>query len=231
MNSSATETFGRSVEDCVKAIYQIRAEGQSVSTADLAVHLNISAPAVSKMLRRLVSLRLITHTPYQTARLTQTGERMAVEIIRHHRLLERYLQEALGYSWENVHEEAERLEHHISEEFEERIDAMLGHPVTCPHGDPIPDKDLVMPGATGIQLSKISAPVPLKIERVRDENPELLRYLKEIGMLPGTQIELIEQEPFGGAYIVRKGDITARVPPGAAAQIFVSIREETLVTS
>ena len=126
-----------SVEDYIKIIYTARHDGPAVSTQELAERMGVSGPAVSKMLKRLTQLRLAVHTPYHGVDLTPAGEKMALEIIRHHRLLERYLTEALGYSWEDVHAEAERLEHHISEEFEERIDALLGHPTTCPHGRPV----------------------------------------------------------------------------------------------
>src|SRR5690349_12345909 len=114
-----------SVEDYIKAIYKAHSENGNVATLDLADRLGVSAPAVSKMMRRLSELRLISHTPYQGVKLTRVGEKMALEIIRHHRLLELYLVQAMGYSWDSVHEEAERLEHHISEEFEERIDQLL----------------------------------------------------------------------------------------------------------
>src|SRR5687767_349768 len=129
-----------SVEDYVKAIYKAHAQNGNVGTRELAERLNVSAPAVSKMLRRLGELGLVTHEPYQGVKLTRGGEKLALEIIRHHRLLELYLVQAMGYSWDTVHEEAERLEHHISEEFEERIDRLLGHPSACPHGDPIPTR-------------------------------------------------------------------------------------------
>lgn len=211
-----------SVEDYIKIIYTARHADPAVSTQELAERMGVSGPAVSKMLKRLTQLRLAVHTPYHGVELTPAGEKMALEIIRHHRLLERYLTEALGYSWEDVHAEAERLEHHISEEFEERIDALLGHPTTCPHGDPIPTRDGVVIGIDDYALSQQSAPAPLTIRRVRDTDASLLRHLKELGLLPGTAIEFVEQEPFGGAYLVRVGGRNVRVAPQAAQQIFVS---------
>src|SRR5207248_6082474 len=140
----------------IKAIYKAYSETGSVTTQDLAARVQVSAPAVSKMLKRLVELRLIEHSPYQGVRLTGAGEKMALEIIRHHRLLERYLVEALGYEWDEVHAEAERLEHHISEAFEERIDTLLGHPDCCPHGDPIPARDGTMPETAKHSLAEQS---------------------------------------------------------------------------
>ena len=211
-----------SVEDYIKAIYKAQNAGPHVTTQELAERMRVSAPAVSKMLKRLTQLRLAVHTPYHGVGLTEAGEKMALEIIRHHRLLERYLTEALGYGWEDVHAEAERLEHHISEEFEERIDALLGHPTTCPHGDPIPTRDGVITATDDYALSQQNTPAPLTIRRVRDTDANLLRHLKELGLLPGTAIEFVEQEPFGGAYVVRIGDRSVRVAPQAAQQIFVS---------
>jgi len=211
-----------SVEDYIKAIYTAQNAATHVTTQELAERMRVSAPAVSKMLKRLTQLRLALHTPYHGVKLSETGEKMALEIIRHHRLLERYLTEALGYSWEDVHAEAERLEHHISEEFEERIDALLGHPTTCPHGDPIPTRDGVIVATDDYALSQQNAPAPLTIRRVRDTDANLLRHLKELGLLPGTAIEFVEQEPFGGAYLVRVGGKSVRVAPQAAQQIFVS---------
>jgi DtxR family Mn-dependent transcriptional regulator len=215
-----------SVEDYIKAIYKAHTENGTVSTQDLAARVQVSAPAVSKMLKRLVELRLIDHSPYQGVLLTQAGEKMALEIIRHHRLIERYLVEALGFEWDEVHAEAERLEHHISEEFEDKIDALLGHPNSCPHGDPIPTRDGAMPAIARRSLAEQSSPEKLTIRRVRDEDAELLRHLKKLGLLPGTAIEFVTQEPFGGAYVVRVGDEIVRVAPRAAEQIFVGARSE-----
>lgn len=215
-----------SVEDYIKAIYNAQAELEEVTTNDLKARLHVSAPAVSKMLKRLAELRLIDHTPYQSVRLSPAGEKMALEIIRHHRLLERYLMEALGYSWDEVHAEAERLEHHISEDFEERIDTLLGHPTTCPHGDPIPTREGVMAAVAKDTLAQQRSPALLTIRRVRDEDAGLLRHLKQLGLLPGTAVEFVEQEPFGGAYVVRVGGETIRVAPQAAAQIFVAVAPE-----
>lgn len=214
-------TVSPSVEDYIKAIYNTQADTAEVTTNDLASRLRVSPPAVSKMLKRLSELRLIDHTPYQGVQLSLLGEKMALEIIRHHRLLERYLMEALGYSWDQVHVEAERLEHHISEEFEEKIDALLGRPTTCPHGDPIPTRDGVMAAVSRQTLAQQRTFAHLTIRRVRDEDSNLLRHLQAVGLLPGTAIEFLGQEPFGGAFIVQVGGTTVRVAPLAAEHIFV----------
>jgi len=210
-----------SVEDYIKAIYKARQESDAVSTQDLAARVQVSAAAVSKMLKRLTALRLADHTPYHGVQLTAAGEKMALEIIRHHRLLELYLVQALGYGWDEVHAEAERLEHHISEEFEAKIDALLGHPTACPHGDPIPTREGVIATVPRHTLAQQQTPVRLTISHVSDDDAELLRYLKKMGLLPGTAIEFLEQEPFGGAFVVRVGDEITRVAPQAAKQIFV----------
>ncbi|CEK17953.1 metal-dependent transcriptional regulator [Chthonomonas calidirosea] len=212
---------GQSVEDYLKAIYNMEFEGLSANTADLASRLNVSAPAVSKMLRRLTELQLVEHTPYHAIQLTERGRKVALEIIRHHRLLERYLVDALGYSWEEVHAEAERLEHHISEDFESRIDDLLGHPTTCPHGAPIPSRNLVVTPSTGRPLSEMAIPGRYIVDQVVDEDPVLLRYLKERDLVPGSVVALLEREPFGGDFTAKVGQHTVRIAPKAAAQVFV----------
>jgi DtxR family Mn-dependent transcriptional regulator len=211
-----------SVEDYVKAIYKASIESGEVTTQDIATRVGVSAPAVSKMLRRLTLLNLVTHTPYLGVQLTPAGQKVALEIVRHHRLLELYLVQALGYSWDTVHDEAERLEHHISEEFEQKIDALLGFPTTCPHGEPIPTREGVVTTYPDQPLAKQTAPANLKIRRVSDSDSSLLRHLKNLGVLPGATVELIEKEPFGGALVLNMGDSTVRISLMAAEQIFVS---------
>jgi DtxR family Mn-dependent transcriptional regulator len=210
-----------SVEDYVKAIYKAHAARGNAGTQELAEALLVSPPAVSKMLRRLAELRLIAHAPYQGVTLTRAGEKMALEVIRHHRLLELYLVQAMGYSWDAVHEEAERLEHHISEEFEDRIDALLGHPAACPHGDPIPTRRGTIGRTSHHALAHQREPARLVVSRVSDASAELLRHFEELGVTPGTAIEFVEQEPFDGAFVVKVGGKRVRLTPRAAAQVFV----------
>src|SRR5919198_4979320 len=180
----------QSVEDYLKAIYKLQGDEERVSTSSLAARVRTTPAAVTKMLRHLQKLKLVTYTPYRGVRLTEGGEKIALEVIRHHRLLERYLMEALGYEWHEVHDEAERLEHVISEDFEARIDRMLGYPTACPHGDPIPAPDGSMVRRQDAPLTTQSAPAQLVVRRVRDNDPQLLQYLKERGLLPGTAITL-----------------------------------------
>src|ERR1051325_8785196 len=152
-----TREFSQAVEDYVKQIYKLQSEGQSVSNADLAKRLGTTPAAITKMMKQLAEHKLIDYTPYYGVRLTPAGEKIALEVIRHHRLIELYLHQALGYSWDQVDAEAEKLEHHISEEFEERIDRMLDFPSTDPPGDPIPTRAGVIPAHRGRPLSDSEA--------------------------------------------------------------------------
>ncbi|MDQ2890678.1 MAG: metal-dependent transcriptional regulator [Gemmatimonadota bacterium] len=214
-----------SVEDYIKAIYKAHAENGNVATQELADRLGVSSPAVSKMLRRLSEMRLTSHTPYQGVKLTRAGEKMALEIIRHHRLIELYLVQAMGFSWDSVHEEAERLEHHISEEFEDRIDQLLGHPTTCPHGDPIPTRAGTIASTSNItlaqQIARQTSSARLIVRRVRDQDAELLRHLQTLGITPGIAIEFVTQEPFDGPLVLKIGGKIVRLTPHAAENVFV----------
>jgi len=210
-----------SVEDYIKAIYKARSDTGNVTTQDLADRLGVSPPAVSKMMRRLAELQLISHSPYQRVELTPSGQKMALEIIRHHRLLELYLVQAMGFTWDNVHEEAERLEHHISEEFENRIDELLGHPAACPHGDPIPTHAGAIAPTSNRSLAVQKDPEQLVVRRVSDEDAELLRYFKKLGVVPGTAFEFVRREPFEGPIVLRISSKLVRITPQAAREVFV----------
>jgi DtxR family Mn-dependent transcriptional regulator len=214
-----------SVEDYIKAIYNAHARNGNVATQELADRLAVSPPAVSKMMRRLSELRLITHTPYQGVKLTRAGEKLALEIIRHHRLIELYLVQAMGYSWDNVHEEAERLEHHISEAFEERMDELLGHPTACPHGDPIPTRAGTIARTSDRPLATQRSPERLVVRRVSDDDSELLRHLQSLGVTPGTAIEFVTQEPFEGPLVLKIGGKVVRLTAQAAKDVFVDAAE------
>jgi len=148
----------------------------------------------------------VQHTPYQGVMLTPAGERIALEVIRHHRLLELYLVEALGYSWDEVHEEAERLEHHISEKLEARIAEHLGNPAFDPHGDPIPTIEGTLPASAGTRLADLAVSEQGRIVRVRDQSGERLRYLADLGLVPGARVEVTASAPFDGPLTIRLGN-------------------------
>ena len=194
------------VEDYAKAIYALgrRQEG-AVTTSALAERLGISPGSVTAMLKRMGEMGLAEHEPYHGVRLTKRGERVALEVIRHHRLLESYLSEALGMPWDRVHDEAEVLEHYISEELEERLATALGDPSHDPHGDPIPDRELAVEPADGVPLANLDEGATGTFTRVSDSNPEMLRYLAERGIRPGAALRVQQRQPFGGPLTVEVG--------------------------
>ena len=173
-----------------------------VSTTTLSQRLGVSAASATNMLKRLDALGLVSHVPYHGAELSETGRKVALEVIRHHRLLETYLAEALGVPWDEVHAEAEVLEHVLSEGLEERIAAHLGHPTLDPHGHPIPGKDGTMPQTSERRLWDASIGEGVTVERVSDAHPDALRYLADIGVRPGARIEVRGRGPVGGPLFV-----------------------------
>jgi DtxR family Mn-dependent transcriptional regulator len=192
------------VQDYAKAIFSLqqRSEGP-VSTSALSERLNVSPASVSAMIARLESLGLADHRPYHGVELTAAGESVALEVIRHHRLLELYLAEALDMPWDRVHEEAEVLEHAISRELSELISAKLGNPTRDPHGDPIPTADGVIEADSSRTLGELEPGEEGIFTRVSDSDPEMLRYLSERGIAPGDRLEVIERQPFDGPLTVR----------------------------
>ena len=186
------------MEDYLKAIYQLATQAEKVSTSGLAQRMTCSAASVTNMLQKLSELRLVEYTPYQGVSLTAAGKKIALEVIRHHRLIELYLMEVLGYSWDKVHAEADRLEHVISEEFEEKIDHALGYPTKDPHGDPIPTRDGRIESQHSFPLWDVSGGRTVKVHRVSDRNPEALRYLASIGVYPNVTLGVIKKAPFNG---------------------------------
>ncbi len=213
------------MEDYVKAIYELQVESDDrVSTSAIAQRLDVTPPTVTSMLESLEERELIDRKKYAGVRLTGDGERVALEIIRHHRLLEAYLTEHLDYSWEEVHEEADRLEHHISEEFEARVAAALDHPQADPHGDPIPNAELERPderaGATLLEFEELDE---VEVLRVRDRDPEVLEYLAERGIEPGTLLRIEEVAPFG-MMTLRPTDATDTVSLPEAVAVGVRVK-------
>lgn len=190
----------QSVEDYLKAIYKLESalDGKGVPTSQLAKEMGVSNASVTNMVRRLSDLGMVSYESYYGSRLTDAGRKIALEMIRHHRLLELYLAEMLGYSWDEVHDEAEKLEHHISERFEDKISELLNDPKFDPHGDPIPSKDGLMP-ELGLQaLSSMHENKACEVKRVKNQTPELLRYLDEYGLTPGAEVTITKKEPFDG---------------------------------
>jgi len=193
-------------ENYAKAIYELQGRGEgAVGTTAVAERLGVAPASASGMLRRLADEGLVEYEPYRGARLTKEGEQVALEVIRHHRLIELFLAEVLDMPWDRVHEEAEVLEHHISEELEELIAAKLGEPARDPHGDPIPDRELAVAADETISLAELEGEVEAVFERVSDSDPEMLRYLDSRGIRPGAVLRVTGREPFEGPISVRTG--------------------------
>ena len=192
-------------EDYLKAIYKLQENAGAASTNAVADRMGVSAASVTNMMKRLSETGLVEHRPYQAIRLTDAGRKIALEIIRHHRLLEVYMAEALGFTWDQVDAEAERLEHVISEEFEDKIDAMLGYPTKDPHGSPIPAKDGSIASTKHDRLSDMEPGRTVVIRRVTDTDPALLRYLGKLGLRPDNVVDVLNKEPFEGPMLLRVG--------------------------
>jgi DtxR family Mn-dependent transcriptional regulator len=187
------------MEDYIKAIYTIQNDtGERVGTSALADDLDVTSPTVSSMLKKLEERGLVDREEYRGVTLTDEGEVVALEILRHHRLLEAFLTEQLDYDWADVHDEADRLEHHVSEELTDRIAEVLGNPGVDPHGDPIPDADLQLPDDEETsRLADAEEGEEVVVRRIRHQGDEELRYLSEAGVEPGVELEVLEVAPFG----------------------------------
>jgi DtxR family transcriptional regulator, Mn-dependent transcriptional regulator len=204
---SLLDEVSPAIQDYVKALYMLAGEGSErpVPTTAVAERLGVSAASATKMLKRLDALGLASHESYRGAALTPAGVKIALEVIRHHRLLETYLAEALGVPWDEVHQEAEVLEHVLSEGLEDRIAALLGDPALDPHGHPIPGKDGSLPAVATKTLWACADGETARVGRVSDEEPSALRYLGDAGIRPGTSVKVIERGPIGGPLFVRVG--------------------------
>jgi DtxR family Mn-dependent transcriptional regulator len=194
------------VENYAKAIYALEQREDTVTTNAIAERMGVTAASASGMVKKLDGLGLVSHQPYKGVKLTDAGERVALEVIRHHRLLELYLAESLDVPWDRVHAEAEVLEHVLSEELEELIAAKLGNPTVDPHGDPIPTADLVIEERPTSALADLEAGARATFVRISDSDPEMLRYLAERGIAPGDGFEVIDKQPFEGPTFARFGD-------------------------
>jgi DtxR family transcriptional regulator, Mn-dependent transcriptional regulator len=211
-------------EDYLKAIYELGEHrgDELVTAAALIERLGAPPATVTDTIKRLAGHGLVRHAPYRGVTLTPAGEKAALEVIRHHRLLEQYLAEALGLPWDEVHAEADRLEHVLSEALEERIAAALGHPTLDPHGDPIPAADLTVAEGSRARLSDLPAGATATVARVGDQEPAKLRYLAELGLAPGAAVAVLERGPFDGPLRLRVGDDAERtIGHDLARMIFV----------
>jgi len=220
------QTITISTQDYLKNIYELTENGESASTNALAKKLNVSAPSVTGMVQKMAMSKpaLVEYQKHQGVTLTKEGKRAALEVIRHHRLLEAWLVQTLGYSWDEVHQEAERLEHVISEDFERRIAAAMGNPIRDPHGELIPTADLTMPPDRSTPLSSLRPKQTAIIKRVTASDAELLRYLEEINLVPGAQVEVREYSPFDHNLTIKVGRKTYVLGLSITSKVFV---EET----
>jgi DtxR family Mn-dependent transcriptional regulator len=194
------------LSDCLKIIYSMQERGLKVTTSAVSEQLGASDATVTMIFKDFANAGWVEHIPYHGVRLTPLGEQKAREVIRHHRLLELYLVRELGYTWDKVHAEADKLEHVISEEFEARLDELLGFPTVDPHGDPIPAKDGSVMVRAGVKLSQLAEGTIARIVRIHDQDPEKLNYLGSLGLYPDRCVQLLARAPFGGPLQVRVGD-------------------------
>jgi DtxR family transcriptional regulator, Mn-dependent transcriptional regulator len=221
-NAHPKKRTNEGAENYAKAIYELQARGETpVGTKAVAERLGVTPASASGMLKRLADEGVVEYTPYHGARLTPDGERIALEMIRHHRLLELFLAEVLGMPWDQVHAEAEVLEHHISEELEELIAAKLGQPARDPHGDPIPDRDLAIKAEDTVPLTDLEPGERGIFARISDSDGSMLRYLGEREIQPGDRLLVTEKEPFGGPLMVEIARRTHPLGPQLAGSMRV----------
>jgi DtxR family Mn-dependent transcriptional regulator len=192
------DVLTRSVEDYLKAIYRLSPHGRTASTSEIAQRLVLSPASVSGMVKRLSEQGLLEHVPYKGVQLTADGRRAALRMLRRHRLIEAYLVAFLGYTWDTVHDEAERLEHAVSDALVERMAAVLGNPTVDPHGDPIPTPDGDIDEPAGVPLSDVPAGSSAVIRQVEEGQPERLRYIASLGLRPGVRVSVVDRQPFQG---------------------------------
>ena len=217
-------TFTQSQEDYLKALYHLHGDTRPVPTRDLAQRLGISSPSVSEMVGRLVTQGLVEHDRYRGQQLTKEGRKVALELVRHHRLLEMFLVQVLGYSWDEVHEEAERLEHVISERMEQRIFDLLGRPELDPHGHAIPTLTGKVRPVSNRALSECAVGEKVVVQGVSDEDAAKLRELDRRGLVPGTPIEVVGASEYEGPIDIRVRGRRLSVPLGLARALFVERR-------
>ena len=224
VETARRSAFTQSQEDYLKALYHLRGDARPVPTRELAARLGISSPSVSEMVNRLVAQGLVEHDRYRGQQLTREGRKVALELVRHHRLLEMFLVQVLGYRWDEVHEEAERLEHVISERMEQRIFELLGRPELDPHGHAIPSVTGKVRPPSERALNECRAGEKVIVQGVSDDDPAKLRELERRGFLPGTPIEVVAASEYEGPIEVRIKGRRVSVPLGLARAMFVERR-------
>lgn len=218
-----------SAENYLKTIYiRQQEEGRRVKTKEIAEDLEVSLPSVSGMLKSLAGDELVEYEPYRGVRLTEKGQKLALRVIRNHRLIEVFLVQTLGYSWDEVHSEAERLEHAVSDKLVERIDAFLSHPRFDPHGDPIPTAEGVLQHREMMNLCDAEEGTTLRVERVLDQTPEVLRYLDRIGLRPGATLVVDEVLSFDGQMFLRVDAEEISISERLAGKMLVTELEEEI---
>ena len=210
-------------QDYMKQIYLLERRDGKASTSALAEAMGVSAASATSMVKKLASLGLVEHSKYRGVTLTEPGEKVALEVLRHHRLLEVYLTQTLGLSWDKVHSEAERLEHVLSEELEAEIDRVLGYPSIDPHGDPIPSADLVIAAEPSQRMAELEPGQAAVVRQVPDGDPSLLQYLAGLGLVPDTRFTMVEKAPFGGPLTLDVGGTQHAVGVELAARIGVEV--------
>ena len=219
----ATPDLTASVEDYLKAIYHLEQGGGVATTADVAQRVGVASASVSGMVRRLAEQGLVSHERYRGVVLTDVGRRAALRTIRRHRLIETYLTQRLGYAWDRVHDEAERLEHAASDELVDRMAAALGEPTVDPHGAPIPTREGTVDEPVLRPLTALDVGERARVARVSERDPAVLRYLDELGLRPGAGVQLSARAPFGGPITVEVNGVTRVIGPALAAELLVDV--------
>ena len=209
------------VEDYLKAIYELELAGTAAATTDLATHLGVAPASVTGMVRRLADQGLLTHEPYRGVRLTQQGRRSALRTLRRHRIIECYLVQALGYGWDEVHDEAERLEHSASEDLIDRMARTIGEPTVDPHGAPIPTREGAVDETDYVTLVQLTAGAKARVMRVSDEDADLLRHLRDLSLMPGSVVQVLEHAPYGGPIKLQAGARQVVIGPALAERLLV----------
>ena len=209
------------VEDYLKAIYELERGAALAGTNDIAQRLELTPASVSGMVKRLADQGLLAYEPYRGVKLTPAGKRAALRTLRRHRVIESYLAQALGYEWDRVHEEADKLEHAASDELVDRMAAAIGEPAFDPHGAPIPTREGEMDERDYHSLADVAVGFHARVVRVSDDNPQMLRYLLELGIVPSAEVEIVAREPFGGPISLRVSGCELSIGPTLASHVMV----------